>query len=167
MKVQSQSKRAPHQHCCGITLIECLVYISALAVVFGLGLTAFYRSFENSAALRRNSDDIAQTLSVGERWRADIRAATQPPRFDSAQQTLHIPQPNGEVAYKFSEEKILRRATAGANWQVALASVQQSEMIRDPRAHATAWRWELELKTRRQPALVRPLFTFTAAISPP
>lgn len=167
MRTQLQSQRAPQQHRRGITLIECLVYISALAVVLGLGLKAFYRSFENSAALRRNADDIAQTLSVGERWRADIRAATQPPQFDTAAQTLYIPQTNGEVAYQFSEEKILRRAAANGNWHVALASVQRSEMIRDARTHAVAWRWELELKTRRQPALVRPLFTFTAATSPP
>jgi Tfp pilus assembly protein FimT len=167
MKTVSQSKPAPHRYCRGITLIECLVYISALAVVFGLGLKAFYSSFENSAALRRNADDIAQTLSVGERWRADIRAATQPPRFDSADQTLYLPQANGEVAYKFSEGKVLRRSAIGAEWQVAHSSVQQSKMIRDSRAHVTAWRWELELKTRRQPALVRPLFTFTAATSQP
>jgi Tfp pilus assembly protein FimT len=167
MKIQPQSKRAPRPHCRGITLIECLVYISALAVVFGLGLKAFYSSFENSAALRRNADDIAQTLSVGERWRADIRAATRPPRFDSADQTLYLPQANGEVAYKFSEEKLLRRSTADSDWQVALPNVQQSDMIRDSRTHATAWRWELELRTRRQPALVRPLFTFTAATSQP
>jgi Tfp pilus assembly protein FimT len=167
MKIQPQSKRAPRPDCRGITLIECLVYISALAVVFGLGLKAFYSSFENSAALRRNADDIAQTLSVGERWRADIRAATQPPRFDSADKTLYLPQANGEVAYKFSEEKLLRRSTADSDWQVALPNVQQSDMIRDSRTHATAWRWELELKTRRQPALVRPLFTFTAATSQP
>jgi Tfp pilus assembly protein FimT len=167
MKTPLPSHRAPHQHCRGITLIECLVYISALAVVFGLGLTAFYRSVANSAALRRNADDIAQTLSVGERWRADVRAATQPPRFDAADQTLYLPQASGEVAYKFTEGKVLRRSAADANWQVAHSSVQQSEMIRDSRAHVTAWRWELELKTRRQPALVRPLFTFTAATSQP
>jgi Tfp pilus assembly protein FimT len=167
MKIQPRSKRAPRPHCRGITLIECLVYISALAVVFGLGLKAFYSSFENSAALRRNADDIAQTLSVGERWRADIRAATQPPRFDSADQTFYLPQANGEVAYKFTDGKVLRRSAADANWQVAHSSVQQSEMIRESRAHVTAWRWELELKTRRRPALVRPLFTFTAATNQP
>jgi Tfp pilus assembly protein FimT len=167
MKVQPQSKRAPHQHCRGITLIECLVYISALAVVLGLGLKAFYSSFENSAALRRNADDIAQALSVGERWRADVRAATQPPRFDAADQTLHLVQTNGAVAYKFTEEKILRRASTNADWQVLLSGVQQSEMIRDARTHVVAWRWEVELKTRRQPALVRPLFSFTAATSSP
>jgi Tfp pilus assembly protein FimT len=167
MKTVSQSKPARHRHCRGITLIECLVYISALAVVFGLGLKAFYSSFENSAALRRNADDIAQTLSVGERWRADIRAATRPPRFDSADQTLYLPQASGEVAYQFTNGKVLRRSAIGAEWQVAHSSVQQSKMIRDSRAHVTAWRWELELKTRRQPALVRPLFTFTAATSQP
>ena len=43
---------------------------------------------------------------------------------------------------------------------VVLPRVQQSEMIRDVRAQVTAWRWELELKSTRRQAMVRPLFTF-------
>jgi hypothetical protein len=167
MKTQLPSHRTPRQHCRAITLIECLVYIGALAVVLGMGLKAFYRSFENSVALRRNADDIAQTLSVGERWRADVRAATQPPRLDTADQTLHLPQSGDTVAYRFTEKKIYRRASTNADWHVVLSGVQQSEMIRDARTHVVAWRWEVELKTRRQPALVCPLFTFTAATSSP
>ncbi len=75
----------------GITLIECLVYIGALATVFGMGTAAFYHSSASSAALRRNADDIAQVLHVGERWRVDIRAATQPVRFDATEQILTSP----------------------------------------------------------------------------
>lgn len=150
----------------GITLIECLVYIGALATVFGMGTAAFYHSSASSAALRRNADDIAQVLQVGERWRADIRAATQPVRFDGAEQTLHLTHGETVVAYKFADHQILRRAKAAAPWVVLLPRVAQSRMAPESRAHVTGWRWELELKSLREPAPLRPLFTFTAAPGP-
>lgn len=152
----------PAHRNCGIALIECLVYIGVMAVVFGMGTAAYFSSLEHTAALRRNTDDITQALTAGEYWRADIRAATQSPRFDVPAQTLHIPQPNGEVAYRFSEDQVSRRGSADGVWTVILPRVQQSEMIHDVRAQVTAWRWELELKSTRRQAMVRPLFTFTA-----
>ncbi len=150
----------------GITLIECLVYIGALAAVFGMGTAAFYHSSASSAALRRNADDIAQVLHVGERWRADIRAATQPVRFDATEQTLHLTHGEKVVAYKFAEHQILRRARPDAPWVVVLPRVTQSRMGPEQRAHVAGWRWELELKSIREPAPLRPLFTFTAAPGP-
>ncbi len=158
-----RAKLNPFRRTRGITLIECLVYIGALAVVFGMGTAAYQRSLDHTISLRRNTDDITQALSAGEYWRADIRAATQPPRFDEANQTLHIPQAKGEVTYRFSEEQISRRGSADGVWTVILPRVQQSEMIRDVHAQVTAWRWELELRSYRREVMIRPLFTFTAA----
>ena len=146
----------------GITLIECLVYIGALATVFGMGTAAFYHCSANSAALRRNADDIAQVLHVAELWRADIRAATQPVRFDATNQTLQITHGEMDVAYKFAEQQLFRRARTEGLWVVVLPRVAQSRMAPETRAHVTGWRWELELKTMRKPAPLRPLFTFTA-----
>ena len=150
----------------GITLIECLVYIGALATVFGMGTAAFYHSSASSAALRRNADDIAQVLHIGELWRADIRAATQPVRFDATEQTLHLVHGETAVAYKFADHQILRRSSADAPWVVILPRVAQSQMAPEPRAHVTGWRWELELKSIRESAPLRPLFTFTAVPGP-
>jgi hypothetical protein len=146
----------------GITLIECLVYIALVFVVLGLATTAFYRCFDNMKALRRNADDITTALHAGELWREDIRAATRPVTFDAAAQILRLPRSDREVAYQFSEAQILRRASADAPWIVLLSRVEKSQMQTDARPQVTAWRWELELKTLRQPATVRPLFTFTA-----
>lgn len=151
----------------GISLLECLVYIGAISVVFGMGLMACFRCLENTNSVRRNSDDITQALQTGEIWRADIRAATQPIRFDAGEQTLHIPRHDTEVTYKFADNQILRRSSTNAIWFVALSHVAQSQMTSDVRSHVTAWRWELELRPRREPAPIRPLFTFTAAISQP
>lgn len=150
----------------GITLIECLVYIGALAIVFGMGTAAFYHCSASSASLRRNADDIAQVLHVGELWRADIRAVTQPVRFDATEQILHLTHGENEVAYKFAEHQILRRPRTDAPWAVILPRVAQSRMATEPRAHVTGWRWELELKSIREPAPLRPLFTFTAVPGP-
>lgn len=165
MKLRSNLN--PSRRTCGITLIECLVYIGAMAVVLGMGLAAYQRSLDHTIALRRNTDDITQTLAAGEYWRADIRAATQSPRFDETTQTLHIPQAKGEVAYRFSAEQVFRRGSADGVWTVVLPRVQRSEMICDARAQVTAWRWELELKAYRREAMIRPLFTFTTATSQP
>jgi type II secretory pathway pseudopilin PulG len=162
MKLSAPSSRSSRHQQRGITLIECLVYIGALAVAMGMGMAAYYRSSEHTAALRRNTADITQALAAGELWRADLRAATQPPDFDAGDQTLRITQTNGAVAYRFSDHQILRRATASGEWTVLLPRVQQSEMLREPRQHVTGWRWELELKTYRQEPTTRPLFTFIA-----
>ena len=167
MKPHHSSRSSRRQRCCGISLIECLVYIGAMAIVFGMGTAAFYQCMQNSAALRRNTTDISQALVIGELWRADLRSAQQPPRFDANEQTLHIPTTTAEVAYKFSEGQVFRRPTANAAWTAVRPRVQQSTMTAEKHSQFTAWRWELELKTKRQPAIVRPLFTFTAAATQP
>lgn len=167
MKLPSQLKPPRRNRSQGITLIECLVYIGVLSVVFSMGLAAYHRYVDHTVALRRNSTDITQALAAGELWRADLRAATQPPRFDAPDQTLRITQAKAEIAYKFSDHQICRRTGTEAPWTIILPRVQQSEMTRDPRAQVTAWRWELELETYRPQATVRPLFTFIAATSPP
>ena len=40
------------------------------------GYAAMYRCIDSSIALRRNADDITSALHAGERWRADVRSAT-------------------------------------------------------------------------------------------
>jgi Tfp pilus assembly protein FimT len=146
----------------GVTLIECLVYISLVFVVLGFATAAFYRCFDNMKALRRNSDDITAALHAGELWRADIRSATRPVQFDATNRLLRIHRPVGQVAYKFADAQVLRQTAADAPWVVVLPRVENSQMQLDARNQVKAWRWELELKTLRQPATVRPLFTFIA-----
>jgi hypothetical protein len=46
--------------------------------------------------------------------------------------------------------------------QVWLSNVKSSKMQSELRENVTAWRWELELKTVKKTARVRPLFTFEA-----
>src|SRR5512137_2388547 len=98
----------------GVCLIECLVYIAVLGTVMGMGTAAFYCCFNNMKALRRNADDISRTLQIGELWRKDVRAATQPVQFDVGTQLLRIAHGDVQVAYQFSEGAVLRQAKADA-----------------------------------------------------
>jgi Tfp pilus assembly protein PilE len=148
----------------GFTIIECLVYSMVLLILLGCAYAAFYRCVENSVRLRRSTDDIANALHAGERWRADVRTVNGPIRFEimDGQRVLQLPGEQGQVAYLYTTNVILRRAGHGA-WTCLLNNVAASEMESDPRPNVGAWRWELELKPRsRKPAPVRPLFTFLA-----
>jgi hypothetical protein len=148
-------------------LIEALVYISLVFVLLGLGYAAMYRCVDSSLALRRNADDIASALHAGERWRADVRSASNQVRLEDTSdgQLLHLKGATNEVVYHSATNAIFRRAGEGP-WVRLLPNVKSSTMKSDPRQYATAWCWELELATRTQgsvkPARIRPLFTFIA-----
>ena len=154
-------------HQCGYLLTEALVYIAVVFVLLGAGYAAMYRCVDSSIALRRNVDDITSALHAGERWRADVRFATDVVRLESTEagQLLRLDGPKGAVAYLCSTNAIFRSVGTGP-WARLLPNVKASTMEADPREYVTAWRWELELATRTQgsvkPGRVRPLFTFIA-----
>ena len=146
-------------------LIEVLVYLAVVVILLGAGYAAMYHCIESSVALRRNADDITRALRAGERWRADVRSATNCVCLEGDGQFLELQGPRAQVAYRFSSNSISRRA-GKAPWVCVLPQVKSSTMKSDPRQYATAWQWDLELETRAQgslkPGRVRPLFTFLA-----
>ena len=152
----------------GFTLIECLVYIAVLGIILNLATHAFFKCLEHSRDLQRNADDIVRALQAGERWRADIRQATATPQLMQAdgQKTLRVSRKDGEVSYTFADGKVWRDAGGRPGRQVFLAGVAASEMVADQRERLTAWRWEMELQSRKSATRVRPLFTFMAAAKP-
>ncbi|MGD0650762.1 MAG: prepilin-type N-terminal cleavage/methylation domain-containing protein [Verrucomicrobiia bacterium] len=143
----------------GYTLIEVLTYIACLTVILTVAYPAYHRFVRGSNNLRRNADDIARTLSAGERWRNDVRAATGPIRVTADQ--FFIPQHGGEVVYMVSDG-ILWRQSADGQRIAALRGVKSSAMQLETRQRVTAWRWELELASGQKQVLMRPLFTFQA-----
>lgn len=161
------SRRLARPGCAGYMLMELLVYIGVVFIILGLGFIVLYRGIDHSMVLRRSTEDIATALRVGERWRADIRAAGAAPRIEQSADgpILRISGPRGEVAYWYFANAVFRRTTAGA-WSVALDHVESSRMEADPRSQVTAWRWELELQPQKKgsikPGRVRPLFSFEA-----
>lgn len=156
-------RRPTHHH--AFTLIETLVYMSMLFIILGLGYAAMYRSMDASAGLRRDASDITQALDAGERWRQDVRDATQPIRLehgDNQQILLRIPRADTEVIYRFESNNVTRRVGQG-EWAPALEHVNVSNFIPNPREKVTAWKWEVELQSyRKSPTRLKPLFTFIA-----
>lgn len=148
----------------GWSLIECLVYIAALGVILAVAGAASARVLDHVRHVRRVTGDIARALDAGERWRAEVRAATAGPRLVTTGEVcaLHLPGAGGEVVYFFNGSNVLRRAAPDAAWQLFLPRVKATTFVPDPRSHVTAWRWEVELQPGRGPARVPPRFSFSA-----
>jgi len=148
----------------GIALIDCLAYIALLAIILTMAFMAFYRATEHSRDLSRNAADIARALHAGERWRADVRASTRPPRLELSgdESWLRLLHDAGEVNYAFRDGGVLRQALPNTNWVELLPRVVHSRMLEECRQHVAVWHWEVELKGGQKVARVRPLFSFQA-----
>ena len=148
----------------GILLVDCLIYMAVFAVILGLAAEAFYRTLEHATRLNANAADIARALHAGEQWRADVRAAIQPPQLirDGEQVSLRLPQRAGEIRYRFTEDTVVREAQPGSASSEVLSGVKRSEFVRDARQQVVAWRWEIELRGKTEASRVAPLFTFQA-----
>jgi Tfp pilus assembly protein PilE len=143
------------------SLVECLVYIALFFVVLGVALGAYYQMDEQSRGFARNSSDIVRTMQAGERWRADVRNATNAAQFEQNLE-LRLATRNGDVSYFFRDGVVWRQSTNESKSTPVLANVKSSLMKADPRSQVKAWRWEIELQSKRTKATVRPLFTFLA-----
>jgi Tfp pilus assembly protein PilE len=148
----------------GIVLIDLLVYMAVVGVVLVLTGAVLNKAFVNGGELRRNMADIERAMAAGERWRADVRSATGPIRLEKAAggERLEIPQANGVLVYELLSKAVRRQAAGATNAELALEGVRSARMNLEERAHASGWRWELELETRNKKARIQPLFTFTA-----
>jgi len=170
MNIHSRSQRtdarngSSSRHRSAYTLAEMLVYMSLLFLILGMAYAAMYRSMDASAALRRNSSDIVETLKAGEQWREDVRAVTGLIQLEKTAQaiTLRLPHGQTEIDYLFSTNTVSRRINT-EDWALVLDHVKNSDFVTDPREKVTAWRWEVELQpSRKRITRVQPLFTFVA-----
>ena len=142
----------------GAMLMECLIYIAVFFVVATLAYGAFHRADFEMRAMDRNVDDIVHAVKAGEQWRADIRLATSPPRLEDG--VMKLSTKAGDIVYTVRESVLWRQS--GGKALPVLERVKSSLMQPESRQHVTAWRWELEMQTKRAQASVRPLFTFLA-----
>ena len=163
------SANSTRRRAAGILLTECLVYLSVFTILLGIGTAAFYFCWDHSRALIFATDDIAAALHTGERWRADVRAATGKIAVETtaAGEVVRIPEAEKEVVYRFESGAVRREIPAVNLSQVLLPKVKSSQMQAEARAGVTAWRWELELTPRRKEAYLPLRFTFAAAQSKP
>ena len=153
----------------GMMLLECLVYISVFAIVLGGATTAFYFCWDHSNALIGTADNIASVLHTGERWRADVRAATGPitVQTNATGEVVQIPEGARVVSYRFESGAVSRQFSATAQPLVLLANVKTSQMAMDDRGGVRAWRWELEQFPVRKETHLPLRFTFETAQTKP
>jgi hypothetical protein len=146
-------------------LLECLVYISVFAILLGGATTVFYFCWDHSDALIYTSNDIASSLHAGERWRADVRAATGKITIETnaTGEVARIPEGARTISYRFESGEVRRQISASGNPQLLLANVRASKMELDARGAVSAWRWELELLPCRKETHLPLMFTFEAA----
>ena len=153
----------------GVLLIECLVYLAVFAILLGMGTAAFYFCLDHTKSLIYATDDIASALRAGERWRADVRAATGKitVEFSPAGEVVRIPESEKEIIYRYASGELHRESSTLKNPQVLFSKVKSSRMESAVRGGVSAWRWELELTERRQENHLPLLFTFEAAQTKP
>jgi hypothetical protein len=147
----------------GLLLLDCMVYVAVFFVMLGIATAAFIIFWDHSTALLGTTNDISATLRAGERWRADVRAATGKISIEtnSAGALLTIPFNQDKIFYSFHDGMIHRKSSSQNFSQMLLEKVKASEIEMDARNNVTAWRWELELQPRPKQ---KPLaFTFEAA----
>lgn len=159
--------RNPKSEIAGVMLVECLVYVSVLMILLGLGFGAFYACWDKSKSLRYHADDITRTLRAGERWRADVRSATGRLKLTTAPegQMLEIPRGTNTLVYVFTGGAVCRKLASTKHWVTVLPKVQVSQMEADRRTHVTGWRWHVELVPTRPQVRVPPVFSFEAVPS--
>jgi hypothetical protein len=152
----------------GYLLIECLVYLSVIVVILGLGLGAFYVCWDYSKALHYATDDINAALHAGERWRADIRNATGKITVEPTAEgeRLRIPHGANEIIYNFNAGEVRRQIASSGFSELLLPKVKASQMMTETHGPVSAWRWEVELTLRRKETRLPLLFTFEAAAKP-
>ena len=153
----------------GVTLIECMVYIAVFAILLGGGTAAFYFCWDHTRAVIYATDDIASALRAGERWRADVRAATGTISIETrdAGEMVRLPQKETEIVYHFEAGEVRREIPALNQSQLLLPKVKSSQMQADARGAVSAWRWELELTSRRKETRLPLRFTFAAVQTKP
>ena len=149
----------------GIMLVQCLVYIAVFAILLSVGFGAFYLCWNHSKAMLYATDDIGAALRAGERWRADVRAATGKISVEdtASGEVVRIPEPEKEVTYRFESGEVRREISTLKNSELVLQKVRASEMRMESRDGVPAWRWELVLNERRPETQLPLLFTFEAA----
>ncbi len=112
----------------GMLLMECMVYISVFAILLGGATTAFYYCWDHSEALIYATDDIASALHAGERWRADVRAATGKITVESTAtgEVARIPEGARTISYRFESGEVRRQISTSDQSRLLVAKSQSS-----------------------------------------
>lgn len=139
-------------------LVDLMVYIAlVMGVLILLGIV-FGRAASQAGGLRQNIADIERAMKAGERFRADVRAATG--EIHAEEGKIVIPAAGGEIRYDLTSTNVLRSRPGAERPEVLLSDIRNARIFADRLEHATGWRLEVELDQRQKTARMRPLFTF-------
>jgi hypothetical protein len=118
--------------------------------------------------MARRAEHIASALQIGERWREDVRGARGPiiVETNETEVAFVLPMEGESVRYIQTSNAVVRVRSTEPGSMRSLSNLVHASWYRDERAGVISWRWELELKTVREIARVRPAFTFQAVRSP-
>jgi hypothetical protein len=153
----------------GIMLVECITYVVVFLILSATAMGSFYLCWDHSKALISASDDISAALRAGERWRADVRAASGTINFEITTngEVVKIPEGDKEIVYMFNSNKVQRQVGTASLPVTLLPRVISSEMQPDVRGGVTAWHWELQVAQRRKETHTQLMFTFEAVQKTP
>ena len=161
------SNSAPRQRR-GFTLIEILCYLAVIGLVTSMAMATLFQLIEQTAALRRNCEEIAAAVQAGEIWRADIRQAKPTDlslsnrNAETTTNSLVLRTAESTIIYRVKDGAVWRKSGSDATEEAILSGVKSSRFAVAPRKTVTAWIWEIELKTSGKHGATQPLFSFTA-----
>ncbi len=160
------SPSAPSRAQAGITLIECLAYISTLLVISGVAFNSLGRLWAVTGRLAGVTDDLRDSTRSGEQWRADVRAARGPIRIEEGGLACVIETTNGPVIWFHSAGALWRRAgdLSPGCW---LRRVESCQFIPSHRTHVAALQLDVQLMPRSRQSRQPSAFTFFAVPSTP
>lgn len=150
----------------GITLIECLAYISTLLVISGVAFNCLGRLWAVTGRLAGVTDDLRDSTRSGEQWRADVRAAHGPIRIEEGGLACVIETTNGPVIWFHSAGSLWRRS-GDLDPSCWLRRVDTCQFTPDPRTHVAALQLNVQLRSRSRQSRQPAAFTFLAVPSAP
>lgn len=149
--------RSPQSNqCSGISLVETLVYISCLSVLFGIVAVSCWKVKAYHDAINRRTDMVARLLDVGEKWRADIRAADK--IQTESDMGIHFTRDGRKYSYLVKAGDLSHESEGLAD--LLLKNVNYSRMQQLERNGVSYWQWELGVSSAGGKNLQR--FTFMA-----
>jgi Tfp pilus assembly protein FimT len=153
---RTSTNREPRRR--GVSLIECLVYLSLLSVIGGVAMLSLGRLWTATGRLGQNGDDLLAALRAGEQWRDDVRAAQGPVESLPDSVGCRIRGAEGTVEWRIDAGRMIRRV--GERETVWLERVRESAMTAEARTRVQCWRWEVTLASRSTRVRMEPRFSF-------
>src|ERR1700733_94562 len=128
MKIHSHI--SPKRRQAGIMLVECITYFAVFLILSATAMGSFYLCWDHSKALISASDDISAALTAGERWRADVRAASGTINIETTAsgEVVKIPESEKEIVYTFDSRQVARQVGAANLPVLLLPRVISSDM---------------------------------------